>query len=171
MSKSLLTSVLAVGVSFACAGGTRNQAEADWTIDQRSYNLGGIGAFAEMVAAGVKRLALSAPMDPAEMDALLSDAERIAADHGVGISREADFLITDLFPATLTDGKHVLLMCEESTRQDYLALKELKRQLVESGRYDNTARTDLARRLGALLSYSDEKINSLIASNPDRRTP
>ena len=32
------------------------------SIDQRSYRLGGIGAFAEMVGAGVKRLALSAPM-------------------------------------------------------------------------------------------------------------
>jgi hypothetical protein len=30
-------------------------------IDERSYNLGGIGAFAEVVVAGVKKLALSAP--------------------------------------------------------------------------------------------------------------
>ncbi|UCG85053.1 MAG: hypothetical protein JSW71_14060 [Gemmatimonadota bacterium] len=31
-------------------------------IDRRSYNLGGIGAFAEMVGAAVKQLALSAPL-------------------------------------------------------------------------------------------------------------
>jgi hypothetical protein len=134
------------------------------SIDQRSYRLGSIGAFAEMVGAGVKSLALSAPMDPAEMDALIEDATRIAADHGVNAYRETDFLVTDLFPSELTDGKHVLLICTESTYQEYLALKTLKHELVEAGEYRNQPREEIARGFGELLSYSEEKIDALLHS-------
>lgn len=132
-------------------------------IDQRSYRLGGIGAFAEMVGAGVKRLALSAPMDPAEMDALIEDATRIAADNGAEVYRETDFLVTDLFPAALTEGKDVLLIYRGETKREYLDLKDRKSQLQEAGEYVGEARLDIARRFGALLSYSDEKIGALLA--------
>jgi len=54
---------------FSCQGPLST---ATASIDQRSYRLGGIGAFAEMVGAGVKKLALSAAMPPEEMDALIS---------------------------------------------------------------------------------------------------
>jgi hypothetical protein len=142
--------------------------EADRTIDQRSYRLGGIGAFAEMVGAGVKKLALSAPMDPEEMDALMEDAATIAADHGVELYRETDFLVTDLFPAELTAGKHVLLIYRDATRGEYSLLKQLKSQLVESGAYDEQSRIEVARTFGALLSYPDEKIDALLAEGGPR---
>ena len=162
--KSLMLPLLAAGVWAGCGGGATLHEDAEWTIDQRSYNLGGIGAFAEMVGADVKKLALSAPLDAVEMDAIVGEAERIAASHGVEVFSETDFLVTDLFSASLTEGKHVLLICRESTRQEYMDLKALKLQLVESGQYDATARADIARRFGGLLSYSDEKINSLLAA-------
>ncbi len=134
-------------------------------IDRRSYDLGAIGAFAEMVDAGVKKLALSAPLSPADMDALVEDARRIAADHGVEVYRETGFLVTDLFPADLTEGKHVLLIYSGATKQEYLDLKAAKQRLIESDSYDAAARISLARRLGGLLSYSDEKITALLAAN------
>ena len=147
-----------------CGGGDTTQADSEWTIDQRSYNLGGIGAFAEMVGADVKKLALSAPLAPPEMDVIVHEAERIAANHGVEVYRETDFMVTDLFAASLTEGMHVLLICRESTRQEYMDLKALKTRLVESGQYDETARRDIASRMGGLLSYSEEKIAALLAS-------
>jgi hypothetical protein len=133
------------------------------SIDRRSYRLGGIGAFAEMVGAGVKRLALSAPMDPVEMDALIEDATRIAADNGAEVYRENDFLVTDLFPAALTEGKHVLLIYRGTTKQEYLDLKARKSQLVGAGEYVGQSRVAVARRFGDLLSYSDHKIDALLA--------
>jgi hypothetical protein len=117
-----------------------------------------------MVGAGVKKLALSAPLDPEEMDATIEEAQRIAANHGVGVYRETDFLITNLFSAELTDGKHVLLICHDSTRQEYMDLKAMKQQLIEDGQYDADARVEVARRMGELLSYTEEKIASLLAS-------
>ncbi|MCJ7830065.1 MAG: hypothetical protein MUP74_01640 [Desulfobacterales bacterium] len=92
-------------------------------LDERSYRLGSIGTFAEMVDAGVKRLALSAAVEPGEMDALVDEAGRIARDHDVELFRETDFLVTDLFPADLTEGKHVLLIYRGDTRREYMELK------------------------------------------------
>jgi hypothetical protein len=132
------------------------------TIDQRSYNLGAIGAFAEMVAADVKKLGLSAPLTPKEMDALIDDAESIAESNGAKIYREKDFLVTDLFPEELTQDKHVLLIYTGNTKDDYFALKTEKRKLVKRGKYSGEAREAIARSMGKLLSYSDKKIDNLL---------
>jgi hypothetical protein len=98
------------------------------------------------------------------MDVIVGEAERIAAQHGVEIYRERDFLVTDLFSASLTEGKHVLLICHESTLRQYMDLKEQKQQLVADGSYNAGARVEVARRMGELLSYSEEKIASLLAA-------
>ncbi len=132
------------------------------SIDQRSYRLGSIGAFAEMVDAGVKELALSAAVDPAEMDAMVEEATRIAAEHDVEVFRETDFLVTDLFSADLTEGKHVLLIYRGTTWQKYMDLKGEKARLESLGQYEGENRARIARRFGALLSYSDEKIAALL---------
>jgi hypothetical protein len=136
-------------------------------IDERSYRLGGIGAFSEMVGAGVKKLALSAAMPADEIDALVDEAREIAARNGAEIYREADFLVTELFPAEITDGLEVLVIYKGQTLQEYLDLKERKRVLVESGLYEGEARTEIAREMGRLLSYPEEKITSLLTSQPD----
>lgn len=132
-------------------------------IDQRSYDLGGIGAFAEVVGAGVKKLALSAPMAPSQMDGLIAEAERIVERNHAKSFRETDFLTTDLFPAAITEGKHVLLIYTGSVKDEYMALKKEKQALLASGRYEGEARKDIARKMGRLLSYSDEKIAALLA--------
>jgi len=160
--------VLAIGImaSTGCCEEPPSQSDANTSIDQRSYQLGGIGAFAEMVSAGVKTLALSAPLEPVAMDALVQDASRIIEEHNVQFYRETDFLVTDLFSANLTDGKHVLLIYRGDTRQRYLDLKATKQQLLDSDSYVGSARSDIARQFGKLLSYSDEKIDQLLGVNP-----
>ena len=100
-------------------------------IDQRSYRLGGLSTFAEMVRVGVKTLALSAAVTPAEMDALEGEAQRIASEEGVLLYRETDLIVTDLFPADVAEGKHVLLIYNGTTLDEYLALKERKKELTE----------------------------------------
>lgn len=139
-------------------------------IDRRSYNLGGIGAFSEMVGGGVKKLALSAPVTPEEADALMEEAERIATNNKAEIFRETDFLVTDLFPADITEGKHVLLIYKGTTRQEYMDLKAEKQRLIDAGEYTGQAREDIARKMGALLSYPEEKINQLLSESTNRQT-
>ena len=134
-------------------------------IEQRSYRLGGLATFAEMVRVGVKTLALSAAVTADEMDALLEDAERIAREESVMLYRETDLIVTDLFPADVAAGKHVLLIYKGTTLDEYLALKDRKADLVEAGSYAGKARRDIARQFGQLLSYPDAVTEEMIDRN------
>ena len=58
-------------------------------IDERSYKLGIMGAFSEVVRLGVKTLALSEVMTPEEMDDVMADAVIGTAPRGSGISKIA----------------------------------------------------------------------------------
>ncbi len=132
------------------------------TIDQRSYQLGIMGGFAEVVKLGVKQLALSEVMTPGEMDGVMDDAMVIAERNEVQMWRETDFLVTDLYPADVAEGKHVLLIYTGDTLDQYLALKADKARLVVAGEYDGAAREDIARRFGHLLSYPESVIDGLL---------
>ncbi len=140
----------------------QESSDMDRDIDQRSFRLGGIASFAEMVRVGVKTLALSAPTSPEEMDALVDEASRIAHEEQVMIYREAELIVTDLFPADVAVGKHVLLIYKGTTLDDYLALKQQKAELVESGNYTGESRKEIARKFGKLLSYPDSMIEEKI---------
>ena len=113
----------------------KDRAVESWKLDSRSYQLGVIAAFAEIVAAGVKKLALSSPLAPDEMAQLLPDAEKIAAKNGILLYLEKDFCVTDLFPEDITEGKHVLLIYLDPIKDKYLALKQEKEELIKSGSY------------------------------------
>ena len=140
------------------------------TREDSAYVLGGIGAFGEMVNAGVKKLALSAPLSSAEMDNIMEEASRVAEQNHVKVYREPDLLVTDLFPAEATKGKEVLLIYQGSTKEEYLQLKEDTRKLIEAGLYTGKAREAIARRMGRLLGYPPQKINKLLAANSSFRT-
>lgn len=148
-----------------CGGGAGTTASEvkEWSLDDRSWHQGTFAVMAEMVDYGVKRLALGAALSPEEMDLVEDDAIRIAAEHGVRVYREDDFLVTDLFSPSLTEGKHVLFFCHEATFAEYQALKAEKRRLEELGEYQGEARTDIARRFGRLLSYPDSTIERELA--------
>jgi hypothetical protein len=147
------------------ASGMGDEEEISQQIDERSFRLGVISAFSEVVAAGVKKLALSSAMKPLEMDSLMEEAERIAKENGVKLYREEDFLVTDLFPESVTEGKHVLLIYLDPVKDEYMALKAEKKALVEKGEYEENseARLEIARKMGRLLSYNEEAIERLLA--------
>ncbi len=132
-------------------------------VDPRSYNLGIMGGFAEVVRLGVKELALSEVMTPAEMDDILPDAQVVAERNGVMLYRETDFLVTDLFPEDVAEGKHVLLIYTGDTLDRYLDIKKDKARLVTAGEYEGAAREEIARRFGRLLSYPETVIDDLLA--------
>ena len=77
--------------------------------------------------------------------------------------RETDFLVTDLFPADIADGKHVLLIYTGETLDRYLAIKADKSLLLAEDRYEGQAREEIARRFGKLLSYPEPVIVNLLA--------
>ncbi len=158
---TLLVPFLVLG--FVRLTAPQHQGESDG-IDKRSYRLGGIGAFSEVVGGGVKKLALSSPMTSQEMDALMDEATKIAARNRVKLHRETDFLVTDLFPASVTEGKHVLLIYQDPVKEEYMALKAETEKLIADGKYEGEARLNIAREMGRLLSYSEERIEAMLVA-------
>ena len=102
-TKASIVSLLTLALLTAVSHGQESRP----TIDQRSYNLGVMGGFAEVVRLGVKKLALSEVMTPDEMDGVMEDAEIIAKRNEVLLWRETDFLVTDLFPEDVAKGKKI----------------------------------------------------------------
>jgi len=156
-----LTIVLLVASPDARSGDPGE--DSDWTFDPLSYAIGNFSTFAEIVDIGLKKMALSQALPPAEMDQLEREVRKRAAEWDVEIHREPDFLVTDLFPVSATEGKDVLIIYRGDTLSEYQALKAHKAELVADGSYDATARTELAWSLGKMLSYPDAKIEQLLA--------
>ena len=132
-------------------------------INKRSYQLGIIAGFSEVVSLGIKKLALSSPLSPEEMDQLMDDALNIAKKNNVSIYLEKDFLTTDLFPESITQGKYVLLIFTGKVKDKYMSLKREKEKLIKSGEYTGELRAAIAREMGRLLSYPEEKITELLS--------
>lgn len=135
-----------------------------------TYELGTIGGFAELVNSGVKTLAMSDVLLPAEMEAMLPEAEKVAARNDVKIYREPSLLVTDLFPADVARGKDVLLIYQGTTLDEYQALKAEAQALEAAGQYTGKAREAIARRFGRMLSYPTWRINELLAQQTTFRT-
>ena len=81
-------------------------------VDARSYNLGIIGGFAEVVRRGVKTLALSEVMTPQEMDDIMPDALVVAhpAEAGLGAGHERDARVDGELAGFVEIGECLLLL-------------------------------------------------------------
>jgi hypothetical protein len=133
-------------------------------LDQRSYQLGMIYAFAEIVGSGCKRLALSPTLTVGQFDAIWDDVRLIAEEYGLILDVDDDFLVTRLFNPEFTRGKRVIhMVAEQGTIDEYRRLKELKRRSLEEDPLPEEVELELAWGLGRLLSYSDEAIRGLLA--------
>ena len=147
--------------------GTCNRDTDSATMAQE---LGQVAAFSEMVAAGVKTIALSSPMESARMEKFLPEAEKIAQEYGVSLYRERDFIQTDLFPATVAAGKELCVLYRDKDLSAYLQLKQDQAALVAANAYTGKEREAIARRLGRLLGYPPDGINRLLAKETAFRT-
>ncbi len=133
-------------------------------IDRFSFQLGMINCFAEMVACGVKKMAISSPLTPDEYEQIKEDSERIVAGFGMQSYLEKSLLVTDLQTADFTEGKWSILYYEkDEVLKEYLALKEKKELLEADGVYDEKARRAVSRAFMQLLSYPEEKIEQVLS--------
>ena len=133
--------------------------EPEHGIDRPSYELGVIAAFSEMVAMGVKKLALSSPLTPELYEAIRERAQKISTDYGINTHTETDLLVTDLFSEDVAENMYVIFLYrDDDILENYEALKARKRGLLDSGSYSGEPRKQLARDFARLLSYPEETI-------------
>ena len=132
-----------------------------------SYYAGSAFTASEFVSAGCKKIAISPTYTEEELNILLEPSKMAAAEYKIPYYVERDFLTTKLFNPSLTDGKIVILFAQNMTiLEEYFALKAKKKDAVENGTY-HEIENEIAWKFGKLLSYSDEKINELIAQKKD----
>ena len=129
------------------------------SIDKRSVRLGMINCFCEMVAMGVKRLAISPPLTPEDYQNIREGSQAVVEGSGIRSYLEKSLLITALQSADFTRGKwSILYYKDEETLEAYLALKERQHALENEGRYTEDAHRAISTEFMRLLSYPDEVI-------------
>ncbi len=132
-------------------------------LDQRSFQLGMIYGFAEIVSSGYKRLALSPALTLGEFDIIWTDVKKIANEFGLKLMIDDDFMTTRLFNPEYTIGKRVIhIAVDQKTLDEYQSLKELKRRSIEKQSLTEEIKLELAWGMGKLLSYSDTAIERLL---------
>ena len=133
------------------------------------YHCGVMDAFCEIVAAGVKKLALSHPINSEEeLCSLLPYAKQLCRQYGIQYYEERELVITDLFPFRLNKGHYnILFFREAATLQAYLALKKRKEDALRLGIYEQQ-RTKLALDFGELLSYDLESCLKKLEENTEK---
>lgn len=133
------------------------------SMDPASFQLGMINCFAEMVAAGVKRLALSPPLFPREYEKIKEASEAVVDGSGIRSYLEKSLLVTHLQTPEFTRGKwSVLYFRDEDVLREYLELKERKQRLEAEGALTDEAGREISRAFMKLLSYPDDVIEEKI---------
>lgn len=143
--------------------------ESKRKIDEFSKVVGIMGAFAEVVACGAKRMALGVPVDSENLrDKHFVYAQDIADKRGIFCKKEDEGFLTDLFPASMNRNKfNILFYKDEKTLEEFQKLKDRKARLIEENNYSGKDRFQVAYDFGVLLSYSDEDIKRMIKENTD----
>jgi hypothetical protein len=127
-----------------------------------SYFAGVTSTFAEVVALGCKRLALSTPYSEKELEYMLEPTKMIAEEQGVFLFVEPNLLLTKLYSSKLTEGKTVILLAhDQNVLDEYFTLKKLKEKSVLAGNPEELE-IEIAEKFGRLLSYDDATIERLI---------
>jgi hypothetical protein len=138
-------------------------------IDKFSFQLGMINCFAEMVACGVKKLAISPPLLPSQYETIAPYSKKIVEGFAIESYLENSLLITLLQSPEFTRGKCSILYYKSGAiLETYLELKARQAALVESGRYDVQDQEEISIAFMELLTYPPEVIRAKLAgSHPD----
>jgi hypothetical protein len=136
-----------------------NNKRSKLSIDRLSFQLGMINCFVEMVACGVKKLALSPPLKPEDYTAIRSASDEMVQGFGIYSYLEKTLMITKLQDKEFTRNKwSILYYIDKPILDEYQALKNEQKDLMEKGLYDESAEIDISRRFMRLLSYPDSVI-------------
>jgi len=133
-------------------------------VDRLSFQLGMINCFVEMVACGVKRLAISPPLSPEDYELLRGASEKIVEGFAIKSYLERSLMVTALQTSDFTKGKwSVLYYKEDETVEAYLALKERMRRIEGAGTRDREAAAEISRAFMRLLGYPDDVIDAKLS--------
>ena len=129
-------------------------------VDRISFELGMINCFVEMVACGVKKMAISPPLAPEDYHLIEALSEKMVKAFGIKSHLDKSLLLTDLQTEDFTKGKWAILYYTDAhILKAYFSLKKRKEELENTGQYDEENRKDISREFMRLLSYPENIIS------------
>lgn len=133
-------------------------------IDRISFELGMINCFVEMVACGVKELAISPPINQEEYNLISKYSDEIVAGFGIKSYLEKKLLITHLQSEDFTKGKwSILYYREDVTLNKYFQLKQESSELEVAGSFQEKTLEKISRDFMKLLCYPEEIIEEKLS--------
>ncbi|MFC2165093.1 hypothetical protein ACFLT2_08880, partial [Acidobacteriota bacterium] len=106
-------------------------------LDRISFELGMINCFVEMVACGVKKMAISPPLAPDDYHLVKPLSEKMVQAFGIKSHLDKSLLLTDLQTDDFTKGKWAILYYnDDRILEAYFNLKKRKEKLESAGQYD-----------------------------------
>ena len=132
---------------------------ANYNTKNIYYHVGAVSGLSESIKYDLKKVGLSAPMTKDVIDKYEHVFKFAIERQELKYYREADFLVTDLFPHDVAKDKELFFIYKnDEVLEEYFAIKKYKQKLVDEGKLDLAARRDVATKFGKLLSYTDERI-------------
>ena len=133
-------------------------------IDRLSFEIGMINCFVEMIACGVKRLALSPPLSPGDFEKIEPWSKKIVTGFGVKSWLEKSLISTDLQSEEFTAGKWVIMYYKtDDVLESYLELKKKRKRIDETEKPDPNSLKALSKDFMRLLSYPDDVIETKLS--------
>ncbi len=133
-------------------------------LDRISFELGMINCFVEMVACGVKKMAISPPLTPDDYRLIELLSRKIVQAFGIKSHLDKSLLITDLQTEDFTKGKWAILYYDDDRiLEAYFSLKKRKEELEHAGQYDKDNRKVISQEFMRLLSYPEDIISKKLA--------
>ena len=138
-------------------------------LDRISFELGMINCFVEMVACGVKKMAISPPLTPEDYQLVEPLSKKMVQAFGIKSHLDKSLLITDLQTEDFTKGKWAILYYKDDRiLEAYFNLKQKKEECERAGQYYKENRKKISREFMHLLSYPEDIIEKILAKeSPD----
>ena len=137
----------------------------DYKIDRISYEIGMINCFIEMVACGMKPLAISPPIEPENLEIMEQVSKELSEGFGTKYMAVESLMITDIQSADFTRGKNsILYYKDDNVINRYKELDAQIDYLTRNCEYKGQIRRDISIEFGRMLGYPDyiilEKVDS-----------
>ncbi|HOF94317.1 MAG TPA: hypothetical protein PKX46_01590 [Clostridia bacterium] len=130
-----------------------------YPLDVISSQIGMINCFIEMVACGVKPLAISPPVAPSDLP-VIEEASRLISEGFKTKYHVVDKLIvTDIQSEDFVKGKRsILYYAEDAVLEAYFALQKQIEALEAGNAYTGAIRREISIKFGELLGYPEHII-------------
>jgi hypothetical protein len=134
------------------------------SIDRLSFQIGMVNCFVEMVACGVKKMALSPPLTLDDYTKIKPWSKKIVDGFGMKSWLEKDLISTDLQSDDFVAGKWVILYYKtDNVLEYYFELKKRKLIIDKTNIPNKNDLQELSRDFMQLLSYPKEIIEGKLS--------